>query len=536
MNKPMVAQEIWQSIHSVYGDQLGLTSDDEDYIDPTNDKVDALVSADANDSEKPESKSTKSSKSENTKSTAAADNQEKSDESDNDKFVLSRDSGDLIDFASSSATTSGTGTVAMNTTVTKPKMRIIRSKAELLTNENIPTDASDSTDSDDENSVPFVCTAECTSMHEGRQVVHTILPINVDNLMNLLFSKSKFFAEFHKMRKTTNMVYRDWVTEDGLKTRTMNFTVAVTQAVGPKTSNVSGVRIELAQKWNHFSLLLDGQVTEFQTMRECSLPGQLYSIDITSVNAGVPYADSFQVLFHYCLVRWVSEIGWGIDHIFYVRNPLNSRTVDDHTMLSVYAQIKYVKSVWGVVKGFIEKNIWCGLEDFFKALLNALQSEYCIPPAKSKSRRSKRGKRSTVFHILHSLYWATFHLPYAAMTQKASSEDAPVKAKFAPTVTTHVIPSDSTPPIAATKLTSQITKSSSLPIVESPSTKLRSNIFAEHFSFLIAVLVIALLLLNIYLIAKLYTLETSDSIHLVKTPSSSSAGGGVQHNGMPITR
>lgn len=248
MNKPMVAQEIWQSIHSVYGDQLGLTSDDEDYIDPTNDKVDALVSADANDSEKPESKSTKSSKSENTKSTAAADNQENSDGSDNDKFVLSRDSGDLIDFASSSATTSGTGTVAMNTTVTKPKMRIIRSKAELLTNENIPTDASDSTDSDDENSVPFVCTAECTSMHEGRQVVHTILPINVDNLMNLLFSKSKFFAEFHKMRKTTNMVYRDWVTEDGLKTRTMNFTVAVTQAVGPKTSNVSGVRIELAQK------------------------------------------------------------------------------------------------------------------------------------------------------------------------------------------------------------------------------------------------------------------------------------------------
>lgn len=67
------------------------------------------------------------------------------------------------------------------------------------------------------------------------------------------------------------------------------------------------------------------------------------------------------------------------------------RTVDDHTMLSVYAQIKYLKSVWGVVKGFIEKNIWAGLEDFYQALLKALQSEYCLPPAKSKSRRSKRG-------------------------------------------------------------------------------------------------------------------------------------------------
>lgn len=41
------------------------------------------------------------------------------------------------------------------------------------------------------------------------------------------------------------------------------------------------------------------------------------------------------------------------------------RTVDDHTMFSVHAQVKYKKSVWGVVKGFIEKNTWAGLEDFY---------------------------------------------------------------------------------------------------------------------------------------------------------------------------
>lgn len=73
-------------------------------------------------------------------------------------------------------------------------------------------------------------------------------------------------------------------------------------------------------------------------------------------------------------------------------------------MLSVYAQIKYVKSVWGVVKGFIEKNIWCGLEDFYKALLNALQSEYCLPPAKSKSRKNKRGAQPKSHANLFRLY------------------------------------------------------------------------------------------------------------------------------------
>lgn len=69
-------------------------------------------------------------------------------------------------------------------------------------------------------------------------------------------------------------------------------------------------------------------------------------------------------------------------------------------MLSVYAEIKYVKHVWGVIKGFIDKNAWAGLENFYKDLLKALQSEYCaVPPAKSKSRRTKRGKR----HLFKSI-------------------------------------------------------------------------------------------------------------------------------------
>lgn len=66
-------------------------------------------------------------------------------------------------------------------------------------------------------------------------------------------------------------------------------------------------------------------------------------------------------------------------------------------MFSVHAQIKYKKSVWGVVKGFIEKNTWAGLEDFYTALLRALQSEYCIPPAKSKGRRPRKGKQPFTF-------------------------------------------------------------------------------------------------------------------------------------------
>lgn len=84
---------------------------------------------------------------------------------------------------------------------------------------------------------------------------------------------------------------------------------------------------------------------------------------------GIPYADSFYVLLHYCMAR----------------------TVDNSTVMSVHAQVKYKKSVWGVIKGFIEKNTWLGLEEFYESLSKALMVEYCIPPAKAKGRRSRKG-------------------------------------------------------------------------------------------------------------------------------------------------
>jgi len=86
----------------------------------------------------------------------------------------------------------------------------------------------------------FVPTTECTSTHEGRQIVHTILPINVDTLFNMLFSKSKFITDFHAMRKSTDLSMGEWTkNEEGLQTRTVNVTVQLAASVGPKTSKVS---------------------------------------------------------------------------------------------------------------------------------------------------------------------------------------------------------------------------------------------------------------------------------------------------------
>ncbi|KAH8250925.1 hypothetical protein KR038_007682, partial [Drosophila bunnanda] len=471
MNKQFSPQEIWKYVHNCYGEELGLTTDDEDYIDPTLDNdnetdFDFQTAIDDDSQSQPQSQQSNqsnqsnpqlpqsgnssassgggavrasaprksktkyffnSSKSSANASASGSDNNKTRESSRKSNKKMKQNAKELtlssvkpaeqsvsvtmaaVTSASSSSTAgsttassttianhtagsgsgsvSGSGTAAASSsgsdkksaekkvstssnssataaataatsaatsvsgaTAMEPKLESKRKpskKGGKNVDETVPTDVSDSSDSE-ENNAPFVPTTECTSTHEGRQIVHTILPISVDTLFNLLFSKSKFITDFHAMRKSTDLIMGEWSKNDeGLNVRTVNVTVQLAASVGPKTS----------------------KVTEYQTMRECSKPGELYSIDVNSVNAGIPYADSFSVLIHFCLAR----------------------TVDDHTMLSIHTQIKYKKSIWGVVKGFIEKNTWAGLEDFFGAQLHALQSETCIPPAKGKGRRPRRG-------------------------------------------------------------------------------------------------------------------------------------------------
>lgn len=88
----------------------------------------------------------------------------------------------------------------------------------------------------------FVPSTECTSAHEGRQIVHTILPIRVDTLFNFLFSKSKFLTDFHDARKSTDLTMGEWhKNEEGQNVRLVNVTVQLAASVGPKTSKVRSI-------------------------------------------------------------------------------------------------------------------------------------------------------------------------------------------------------------------------------------------------------------------------------------------------------
>lgn len=232
-------------VHTCYGEQLGLTSDDEDYIDPTNyEDRDNFNSADSEEFE------AKASTSSLNKLTNAPDDFKKLGKN-------SSSSSSSLSKQKIAKASSDDNKVPTEAVVPTPLQAVI-----------LPSDMSDSSESDCGKKMETLRSyAECNSIHEGRQLVHTILPLNIDTLFALMFTnKSKFFSEFHKMRKTTNLMQGEWdEQEDGTKKRIQKLTVAITQLVGPKAAHV----------------------TETQIMRPCSIPGQLYSIDGVSENAGL---------------------------------------------------------------------------------------------------------------------------------------------------------------------------------------------------------------------------------------------------------
>mgnify|MGYP001450139956 CR=1 FL=1 len=101
-----------------------------------------------------------------------------------------------------------------------------------------------------------------------------------------MFTNSKFFYDFQAERKTFDIVQCPWKHSDKSddKFREVSYTLNLNQSIGPKTS----------------------RATEVQTMRSNSVPGHIYNVDVETTNADIPYAATFFVSTHYCLVK-VSE-------------------------------------------------------------------------------------------------------------------------------------------------------------------------------------------------------------------------------------
>ncbi|XP_067245738.1 protein Aster-B isoform X5 [Chanodichthys erythropterus] len=363
LDKPLCPKELWHFVHQCYGNELGLTSDDEDYVPPDDDfntmgyceEIPAEENEVSNDNS---SKSSSENKQDNssplthkrsiTHSTITSTTPPSSTDTPLSFDIAAEEytdclaDGDLLPLPLLAE--------ERNSEPASPLDPVPPPALDFNDNEDIPTDLSDSSETHDEGD-------EVQAFHEdlnGRQYINEVYKFSVDKLYGILFTESQFMTDFMEQRRFTDVVYHPWKKEDaGNQTREIMYTISLTNPLAPKTATV----------------------TETQTLYKASQESECYIIDAEVITHDVPYHDYFYTLNRYMLTR----------------------VAKNKCRLRVSTELRYRKQPWGLVKGFIEKNFWSGLDENFKSLeLELAKMEDALMESHRLSPKSKALKNSTL--------------------------------------------------------------------------------------------------------------------------------------------
>ncbi|XP_078136453.1 protein Aster-C [Sander vitreus] len=170
------------------------------------------------------------------------------------------------------------------------------------------------------------------SQVHGRLYLNKVFHISASKMFELLFTDSSFIRRFMNVRKTTNASFTAWQKDDvGNMKRSLNYTISISNPLVGKFSTA----------------------TENQILYKESREGQYYVMDSEVYTHDVPYHDYFYTQNRYYIIG-------------------NSKR---KCRLRVYTDVKYKKQPWGLVKSFITKNSWSGIQDYFRQLEAELLEE-----------------------------------------------------------------------------------------------------------------------------------------------------------------
>uniref|UniRef100_A0A452ED06 GRAM domain containing 1B n=1 Tax=Capra hircus TaxID=9925 RepID=A0A452ED06_CAPHI len=357
LEKPLCPKELWHFVHQCYGNELGLTSDDEDYV-PPDDDFNTMGYCEEIPVEENEVNDSSSKSSIETKPDASPQLPKKS--ITNSTLTSTGSSEAPVSFDGlplEEEVLEGDGSLEKELAIDN----IIGEKIEIIApvnspsldfndNEDIPTELSDSSDTHDEG--------EVQAFYEdlsGRQYVNEVFNFSVDKLYDLLFTDSPFQRDFMEQRRFSDIIFHPWKKEEnGNQSRVILYTITLTNPLAPKTATVR----------------------ETQTMYKASQESECYVIDAEVLTHDVPYHDYFYTINRYTLTR----------------------VARNKSRLRVSTELRYRKQPWGLVKTFIEKNFWSGLEDYFRHLeseLTKTESTY-LAEMHRQSPKEKASKPPTV--------------------------------------------------------------------------------------------------------------------------------------------
>ncbi|XP_056141138.1 protein Aster-B-like [Lampris incognitus] len=352
LEKPLCPKELWHFVHQCYGTELGLTSDDEDYVPPDDDfntmgYCEELPAEDSTEHNNDTSNNTPAKSSEAKPDTSpvlpcdAFPNNTMPDLPSTEPLVPY----DLPPVEDLSIPLPSADLLTLPLPDSHSSQLSIHGPApslDLTDDQDLPTELSDSSETHDEG--------EVQAFHEdlsGRQYINEVYKFSVDKMYDILFTESEFMRDFLEQRRFSDVVYHPWRKEqDGNQTREMMYTISLTNPLAPKTATV----------------------TETQTLYKASQENECYVIDAEVIAHDVPYHDYFYTLNRYMLTR----------------------VAKNKCRLRVSTELRYRKQPWGLVKGFIERNFWSGLDEYFRNLeLELSKVEVVLTELHSQSPKVK---------------------------------------------------------------------------------------------------------------------------------------------------
>ncbi|XP_067362650.1 protein Aster-B isoform X10 [Channa argus] len=359
LDKPLCPKELWHFVHQCYGNELGLTSDDEDYV-PPDDDFNTMGFSEEIPNEENEINNDNLSKSSTEAKPEGSPLLLHKKVIPNSTIPIPGNADTPITFdlpAEEYADCLPDGELLAvplvveekNNDTSGPGGPVPSPSLDFNDNEDIPTELSDSSETHDEG--------EVQAFHDdlnGRQHINEVYRFSVDKLYDILFTESQFMSDFMEQRRFSDVVYHPWKKEEaGNQTREIMYTISLSNPLAPKTATV----------------------TETQTLYKASQESECYIIDAEVITHDVPYHDYFYTLNRYMLTR----------------------VAKNKCRLRVSTELRYRKQPWGLVKGFIEKNFWSGLEENFRHLeLELSKLEEMLVESHRLSPKAKVVKNSTV--------------------------------------------------------------------------------------------------------------------------------------------
>ncbi|XP_056261850.1 protein Aster-A isoform X2 [Pseudoliparis swirei] len=374
LDKSLSPKELWHIVHQCYGTELGLTSEDDDYVSPTTEHVNGLLPGDESvpvtDQLDVSSVSVCSLSSSSpplvpcglASSVSATHLGGSSPPSSASSFLPiempsssgRRLSADPLEPSPPSSHSSLPSTAPASLSASAPASAAASfsleeggslsesanymlptsttslgnlSSLDITIDEELPTDPSNSSDTQEESEVESFCADLCGRLH-----INNPLRMSVDKLHDLLFSADiHFIQHLFSQRHFTDLEVGEWQPDSssGATSRVLSYTIALNNPLGPKTA----------------------PVVETQTLHKSSARGECFVVDSEVITSGIPYQDYFYTVHRYCLT-----------------------SINKHkSRLRVSSDICYRKQPWSLVKTLIEKNTWSGIEEYYRHM----ESEVC---------------------------------------------------------------------------------------------------------------------------------------------------------------